>query len=224
MKYGSVIFDMDGVLLNSLVEDEEWKFDAVRKALREKNLNPEEFTRDELRKFLGDFGREACIEICEENNIDPDDIWKLVAETTSIARIEKTKKGDFRLYRDARMFLEALKPRDPAMAVISNAPESAVETTMKFFNLKSYFSFYRGVESFEDLKFRKPHPDHLNIARAELKRSPELYIGDAESDIKAAKKAGMDAAWINRESSESDLNPEYTASDLEELGEVLDLY
>lgn len=224
MKYGSVIFDMDGVLLNSLVEDEKWKFDAVKEALKHEGVDPEKFDRDDLRKFLGDFGRTECVEICEENGIDPAEMWKLIAETTSLARIEKTKKGEFRLYSDARAFLEALNPRDPDTAVISNAPESAVETTMQFFDLKKYFDYYRGVESFEDLKLRKPHPDHLKIAAAELQSSPSLYIGDAESDIEAAKKAGMDSAWVQREESDSDVGATYSVEDLKELGRELDLF
>lgn len=219
-----MIFDMDGVLLNSLVEDEKWKFNAVREALRHEGKDPEVFDREDLRKFLGDFGREECIRICEDNDLEPGRMWRLIAETTGLARIEKTKKGDFRLYGDARGFLEALKPRDPYTAVISNAPESAVETTMKFFDLKKYFDYYRGVESFEDLKLRKPHPDHLRIAAAELQSPPSLYIGDAKSDIEAAKKAGMDSAWVKREEFKSDLEASYEVEDLEELGRELDLF
>lgn len=224
MRYGSVIFDMDGVLLNSLVDDESWKFDAVREALQHEGLDNPKVSRKDLERFLGDHGREECISVCEEYGVDPGKMWKLIAETTNLARIEKVKQGDFRLYPDARSFLQSLHPRDPGMAVISNAPEKAVETTMQFFNLKKYFNFYRGVESFEDLKLRKPHPDHLKIAEAELKRKPSLYVGDAESDIEAAKNAGMDSAWVNRKNVDSDVDATYTVSDLEELGRVLELF
>jgi HAD superfamily hydrolase (TIGR01509 family) len=224
MQYGSVIFDMDGVLLNSLVGDEEWKFNAVREALNHEDLDPENFTKDQLRCFLGDYGRDSCIRICQRNDINPGKMWQLIAETTSLARIEETRKGDFRLYSDARAFLEALQPRDPALGVISNAPESAVETMMKFFGLKKYFNYYRGVESFEDLKLRKPHPNHLRIAEAELKRKPSLYIGDMGSDIEAAKKAGMDSAWVNRDDRDADIDPDYTVRNLNDLGRRLDLF
>lgn len=223
MKYGSVIFDMDGVLLNSLVEDEKWKYDAVRQALEEKDLEPSDVSRHDLERFLGDYGRQECIEACKEYDLNPDEVWELVAETTNLARIRKVKKGDFRLYSDARSFLEALHPRDPGMGVISNAPEAAVKTTMQFFNLEHYFNYYRGVESFQDLRKRKPHPDHLEIAEAELKKPPFLYIGDAASDIEAANRAGMDSAWINRKKSDEKSGADYEAIDLEELGRKLEV-
>lgn len=223
MKYGSVIFDMDGVLLNSLVEDEEWKFNAVKEALEHEEVDTTSISREEMEKFLGDHGRETCIETCKTHGVEPEKVWKLIAETTSLARIQQVKDGDFRLYQDARSFLEMLEPRDPELGIISNAPESAVETTMKFFNLKKYFKYYRGVESFEDLRRRKPHPDHIEIAEAELKKKPFLYIGDKASDIKAAKNANLDAALVDREGLKPDVDADYRVSDLEELGKRLEL-
>ncbi|MFB6116831.1 MAG: HAD family hydrolase [Candidatus Nanosalina sp.] len=223
MNYGSVIFDMDGVLLNSLVEDEAWKYRAVREALERKSIDPEEVPKKDLERFLGDYGREECIAVCSEYNLDAGEVWKLIAETTNLARIEKVKNGDFRLYSDARSFLEALHPRDPGLGLISNAPEDAVKTTVRFFNIERYFNYYRGVESFRDLKKRKPNPDHLEIAEAELKKPPYLYIGDAPSDIEAAKRAGMDSALVRRENTKDDIEADFRVEDLNELGSQLDI-
>ena len=223
MKYGSVIFDMDGVVLNSLVDDEAWKYRAVRQALEELDFNPEKLSRREMDALLGDYGRSKCIEACRRYDLNPGDVWQLIAETTSVARIQQVKNGDFRLYSDARVFLDALHREDMKLGMISNAPEPAVETTMKFFELKDYFDYYRGVEDFEDLKQRKPHPDHINIAKAELKERPSLYIGDKESDVEAAKNAEIDSALINRNKIEPEIRPDYNVSDLEVLGNKLGL-
>ncbi|NMI76858.1 HAD-IA family hydrolase [Nanohaloarchaea archaeon] len=221
MRYGSVIFDMDGVLLNSLVDDERWKYDAVKQALSEQGLEAGEVPRRDLRRFLGDFGRQECINVCDEYGLEPDRVWELVAETTNLARIEKVKEGEFEIYDDARGFLEALHPRDLGLGVISNAPEAAVKTTMQFFEMEHYFSYYRGVESFEDLKKRKPHPKHLKIAQAELKKSPFLYIGDEPSDIKAAESAGMSSALVERNTVEEEINPDFRVQNLKVLGREL---
>jgi phosphoglycolate phosphatase-like HAD superfamily hydrolase len=110
------------------------------------------------------------------------------------------------------------------MGIISNAPENAVKTTVKFFNIEKYFNYYRGVESFEDLRRRKPHPDHIEIAEAELKRKPFLYIGDRKSDIEAAKNAELDAALVDRENRHPDVDADYRVSNLQELGEELGLF
>lgn len=224
MKYSSVIFDMDGVILNSLVKNEQWKYQAVRRALEKKDVNVREVSKKDLERFLGDYGRKQCISVCAEYGLDAAEMWKLIAETTNIARIEKIKNGDFRLYSDARSLLEALHVRDSGMAVISNAPEDAVKTTVQSFNISKYFEYYRGVESFEDLRERKPHPDHLKIAEAELKREPFLYIGDSVSDVKAAKNADMDCAWVRRKPVEQKVEADYIVEDLKELGDSLELF
>ena len=224
MKYGSVIFDMDGVLLNSLVSNEKWKYDAVKQALSKKEIDIDNVSKKDLERFLGDYGRDECIDVCEEYDLDAGEVWELIAESTNLARVKQLKSGDFRLYSDARGFLEALSMRDIELGIISNAPEDAVKSTLKVLNVEKYFKYYRGVEDFQDLRKRKPHPDHIEIAEAELKRKPFLYIGDQTSDIEAAKNAGVDSAWIKRGQENSELDADYKVEDLKELGEELSIY
>ncbi|MFB6204202.1 MAG: HAD family hydrolase [Candidatus Nanohaloarchaea archaeon] len=222
MRYGSVIFDMDGVILNSLVENEKWKFDAVRQALKEKGVDPEGMDRDELRDILGDRGYSAVVKKSSELGLNPGEIWQRVAETTTHARLQQIEDGKFELYPGAKDAIEHLYDEDTQMAVISNAPESAVEATMRMFDLKQYFEFYLGVRNFEDLQVRKPNPNHLELAKAELKRDPMAYVGDAENDVRAAKRAELASIWVNRAREEIDIEPDYEMQRLERLPEIVD--
>jgi len=222
MKYNSVIFDMDGVILDFEGEDFQWQNKAVREVLKNHGMkNPEELSRSDFEKFLGVGGVKECAEICNEYGLDAGTVWEAVAEETTKARAKKMNKGDFKLFPDVEEVLNELHQRDILLGLVSNAPEMAIMQTMKYYDLKRFFKFYRGIESFDDLSDRKPHPDHLNFARAELKRDPFIFVGDSESDILAAQNADMDSVWVNRNNSSIDVRPDY---EVEQLGELLEIF
>lgn len=221
MEYGSVIFDMDGVILNSLVGDEDWKFEAVREALRDKGVDPEGMDRTALGAIMGDQGYKEVVRKSADLGCDPGEIWRHVAFKTTEARIDQIDKGNFKIYEGAEEVISLLHSEDIELGIISNAPEKAVEATMEFYDMKKYFKFYAGVRNFEDLQARKPNPNHLELAKAELKRSPMAYVGDAESDVIAAQKAEIDSVWVNRNGSEGDVRPDYEIKKMEELEEIV---
>jgi HAD superfamily hydrolase (TIGR01549 family) len=217
MMYGSVIFDLDGVLLDS-VESEEWKYRAVRSALSELGVD-DDLGRDVLDAVLGDQGYEECVRVCGDIGVDPRKAWSLVAEKTSQARMHEIERNDFGLADDAEKVVENLKREQLKLGVISNAPDQAVEMVVDHFDLRRYFKFFRGVQSFEDLKARKPHPNHLELAKFQLKREPYLYVGDHESDVEAASNAGMDSVWVHPGNHEE---PSYSVDKLSDVVRIVE--
>ncbi len=216
MEYGSVVLDMDGVVLNFEGGNNfRWKYDAVRSALEEMGVEPGGMERSELDAFLGDRGFKECVKACKEAGIDPGQTWELIAEKTTEARMCMMDEGRFSIYPDASEALEQLHSDDVQLGLISNAPEKAVEAMVDHFGMRDRFEFFRGITDFEDLTSRKPHPDHLEFARAELKRSPFIYAGDAESDVLAAKRADMDSVWIRRDGGSIDTRPDYVLESLD---------
>ncbi|MFB6100495.1 MAG: HAD family hydrolase [Candidatus Nanohalobium sp.] len=216
MKYGSVIFDLDGVILDSM-ESEEWKYRAARDALSELGVN-DDLDREVLKAVLGIRGYEECVRICGDIGVDPRKAWNLVAEKTTEARMREIQQNDFGLVDGSREVLSELREEQLKLGVISNAPDQAVEAVVDHFDLRNYFKFFRGVQSFEDLKARKPHPNHLELAKFQLKRDPYLYIGDHESDVEAATNAQMDSVWVHPGNHEE---PTYTVDSLDGLLDVV---
>lgn len=219
MSFNAVVFDMDGVLLDSMSSDE-WKWDAVRKVIRSKGVEADKIDKKTLGAILGDKGYKECIKACNNLGLSPKKVWTEVAQETTIKRREKIQSGDIALFPGAQELIEELHQKDIKMGVISNAPEDAVEATIEEFGLKKYMHFYMGVRSFEDLQARKPNPNHLEIAKIEIKRSPILYVGDAESDVIAASRADLKSAWLNREHVDGDIRPDYTIESLEDLRSI----
>lgn len=212
-----MVFDMDGVILNSLVNDEEWKYDAVNEALRSEGVDPNELSKDKKDSLLGDQGYAECVKTSKDVGVNPRKVWTEVAEKTTVARERQLENGDFELYDGTRETIKALHDNDIKMGIISNAPERAVELTIEHFDLKRFFKFYAGVRNFEDLRSRKPHPNHLEMAKAELKRDPYTYVGDHESDLLAARRAEMSSVWIRRENTQVNVKPDYTIDHVREI-------
>lgn len=208
---------MDGVILDSFTESDKWKYDAVKSSIKELGGNPEETSKKDLDKILGDKGYGQCIKACNKHGLNPKKAWKLVAEKTTLARIQKMEAGEFQLYNGVEETLRQLRKNNIKTGIISNAPEEAVEATMQQYNLAKYFKFYRGIRNFEDLRDRKPHPNHLEIAKAELKNPDYLYVGDSESDIEAAKNADMSSMWVHSRDNQIKEKPDYTVSNISEL-------
>lgn len=216
-----MVFDMDGVILNSLVNSEEWKYDAVDEALEELGIDPGELSRREKDSLLGDKGYSSCVKTAKEVGVNPRKAWSSIADKTTLAREEQLENGNFELYDAVREIIEALHEEDIQLGIISNAPEMAVEIAIEYFDLKRFFEFYAGVRNFEDLQARKPHPNHLELAKAELKRDPFAYVGDAESDMIASQRADMSSIWVKRSDASMDVAPDFRIEKVKELEEIV---
>lgn len=187
MGYKTVIFDMDGTILDTLQD----LTDAVNAAMRYARV-PER-TIDEVRRFVGN-GAYKVIE-------------RSLPEGTSTARIgevlnyyrpyyqlhaqEKTAP-----YEGIPEALTALRSAGVRLAVVSNKPDGAVKRLADHY-FPGLFDAALGERS--GLRI-KPWPDLMEVAMGLLHAEPEstVYVGDSDVDILTAKNAGVaciSAAW-----------------------------
>ncbi len=219
MEYGSVVFDMDGVILDSM-RDHSWVYAAVERVVQEKGVE-RELDRGEKAAILGEQGFDRCVQSCEKIGLDPGDVWTEICRATTRVRKERIESGEMTLVDGAGEMIKKIHAQERKMALVSNAPDEAVRFVVRHFELERFFDFYIGLRDFEDLASKKPAPDHLEVAKAELGRNPYLYVGDAESDVIAAHRADMDAAWLHP-SKESDVKADYELKALNALENVID--
>ncbi len=85
--------------------------------------------------------------------------------------------------------LKALQKRY-ALGVVSSRLHRGLGHLLEFFGLDGYFSVQVG---FEDTAEHKPHPDPLLFGARKLGYQPSdvVYVGDVETDVQAARSAGM---------------------------------
>mgnify|MGYP001156776210 CR=1 FL=1 len=178
----AVIFDMDGVIINS----EPLHKKAYQIMFKEFNLN----VSDEL---YGSFTGMATLPICE----------KLCAEFSlnlSPELLVKTKRKHFKnLFKNGYEFklidgvlkvIQHYKQNGITLVLASSASMANINMIFKKFDLDQYF---KAKISGADLKASKPNPEIFEKA-AKLSGHPKkecLVIEDATNGIIAAKSAGI---------------------------------
>lgn len=181
----SVIFDLDGTLLNTLTD----LANSVNYALRTHHL-PER-TLAEVRQFLGNGIRNL--------------MQQAVGNKASAEEFEKAFQSfrthymehclDFTApYPGIMSLLEQLKERGIKMAIVSNKLQPAVqELSERFF--KGYIT--SAVGESETVR-RKPNPDAVLKALEQLESTPEeaIYVGDSEVDLATSINAQMPCALV----------------------------
>lgn len=179
-KYDTVIFDLDGTLLNTL-ED---LADAVNHALREKGM--QERTLAEIRQFVGN-GVKRLLELSVPGGFEYPDFEEVFALFRSYYAVHCNDKTH--AYEGVLPLLRELAAEGYALAIVSNKPDSAVKELAEI-----YFEGIVPVAIGErEGVAKKPAPDTVREALKELGMSAgtAVYVGDSEVDIQAARNAGL---------------------------------
>lgn len=179
-KYDTVIFDLDGTLLDTL-ED---LTDAANYALREMKMP--EHTIDEVRSFVGN-GVRRLLELAVPGGTDNpafEETFAKFREYYGVHCNDKTKA-----YDGVVELLRELRDEGYALAIVSNKLDSAVKELSEI-----YFEGIVKVAIGEQAGVaKKPAPDTVYAALAMLHRPKEraVYVGDSEVDVMTAKNAGL---------------------------------
>ena len=171
MKIG-ILWDLDGTLLDTL-ED---LMDGVNYALNQFDLPPR--TLEEIRQFVGN-GAGMLIHRAVEGRADD----QAVLETFKVYYNAhcQIKTGPYKGVTEA---LACLKGKYP-MAIVSNKPDSAVKPLCE-----QYFPGVYALGERSDCP-RKPAPDMVYKAMADIGVETCIYVGDSEVDVETAKNAGV---------------------------------
>ena len=184
MRYTTVLFDLDGTLLDTLDD----LTDAVNRTLSRCGLPQRD--RREVRSFLGNGARY---------------LMEHAAPGVAGERFEQLLR-DYKADYDANCrvktapypgidaLLRALRAAGCRTGIISNKPDSAVQPQYEAFFADTMDT---AVGEREGIR-RKPAPDTVLAAMERLGAAAEqtLYVGDSEVDIRTAQNAGVDCASV----------------------------
>lgn len=184
-KYNTIIFDLDGTLLNTL-ED---LTDAVNYVMGQFHF--EEKTVSQVRSFVGNGIRklmERCVPGGQERE-GFEEIFQCFRSYYTAHCQEKTKPYDGILE-----LLQALSDCGYRMGIVSNKNDKAVEELNEVF-----FSQYITVAIGQNDKLRpKPAPDTVDMALKclDCNRESALYVGDSDVDKATADNSNMDCVSV----------------------------
>jgi len=178
LKPSAILFDMDGVLVDSL--DSWWH--ALNSAINA--YHHTEITRDE---FIKTFWGHDLHENLRRLRLNP--------EVASFCNaIYGDHISDITLYPETKPTLEKLTPYKKA--IITNTPRGCATQILHAFDIEKYFSV---IITSDDVKRSKPNPEIVFKACQQLNVNPKtvLLVGDTDSDVKAGRAAGCKVVGLN---------------------------
>lgn len=179
-KYDTIIFDLDGTLLDTLEDIK----DSVNYAMAVFGFPKRSI--EEIKSFVGN-GAGKLIELAIPNGINN----TLYKECLKVFQDHYSKNMQNKTvpYNGIKELLAELRNRGFKMAVVSNKFDSAVKELVKGF-LGDYIKVAIGES--ENVS-RKPAPDTVIKALAELESVPDkaVYVGDSEVDVMTARNSNL---------------------------------
>lgn len=176
----SIIFDMDGVVVNSI----ECDFSSWKKVLQRFG---KDLSFDEYKRFSGMKAKQIFRQYGEDVT---DDSAILLENEKDDYFAECLKKGSVTIPRGLISLLDLLLDNMIDVSLATAASRKKVDSVLEYFGIASYF---RVIITGDDVSAGKPDPQIFLKASTMLGLRPEecVVIEDAPNGIRAAKKGNM---------------------------------
>jgi pyrophosphatase PpaX len=209
MRYSTVLFDLDGTLINTnelILASFEHTFDIHC---------PNKFTREDVMPIMGEPLTDQM------HFFDPTQADEMVKTYRLFNEMEHDRFVEE--FPHVLFCLEKLYKNGITMGVTSNKRRVAVEQGLRRFDMEKWM---KTIICEGEAKRNKPHPDMLILAMEQLHVSAEetLFVGDSRYDILAAERAGIDSvgvAWSLHVEDVKNHQPTYWIEEMRELLEIV---
>ncbi|MBK5259794.1 MAG: HAD-IA family hydrolase [Thermoanaerobaculia bacterium] len=183
LPYRSVLFDLDGTLVDSYAALAE----AVNFARREHGYD--ELGENTIRRYVGE-GLERLL----QRAFTIDDVPKSVRESFE-RRYDQICCEQSRILDDVEVTLAELSAAGIVMAVCTNKPTAFSRKILDFLKLAPYF---RAIVGPDLAGARKPDGQHVlrTLEHARCEADGTLFVGDMPIDVQAARNGGVDVAVV----------------------------
>lgn len=169
---GAVIFDLDGVLWDSVEEIQ---------SVYQKCLN---LPDGALRALMGKHFQH----LAEALNIAPDKLAEI-----QIKEIAYLIENPGRMYEGVKEVLECLASSNRKLFIVSNCQKGYINTFLENYGLSTYFTEWR----YDNHQFLNPKASNLQELAEKYRLLRPVYIGDTQEDYDSACQAKM--AFIGAE-------------------------
>lgn len=184
MRTKTVIFDLDGTLLNTITD----LSNAVNYALEKMKL--EKVSVEECLQYVGSGISNLLLKSFKGVDADLDKARIYFNEY-----YDENCTSDSVPYLDVYNMLMNLKEHDAKIGVASNKDHNYVEKICNHY-FEGLVDAYQGME---DSLEKKPSPDILNkvLSKLDSNKDDMVYVGDSEIDIETAKNLGCKAIFVS---------------------------
>lgn len=195
MKPQAVIFDMDGVIIDS----EKLWFKVGKSLLSRYGI---EYTKELKRKIMG-MGSIETMELIKRTYSIKDSVDSLLEERDRIV-LKVFNNSVVPLIPNAIDFIQMVSHNGYKIAMASSSPQELINLVVSQLELTDYFS---AIVSGDSVSRGKPYPDIylLTARKLEVDNKRCLVIEDSPNGVRAAKNAGMKCIGITTNASREEL-------------------
>lgn len=191
-RYDAVLFDMDGVLIEGAATPASVYEAAADDALAALDVTVDADSRTPFRQYHYD---ERMAGACREVGLDPATFWQTRERFATERANDRLADGARPPFPDT----SALPDLPVPLGIVSNNRTATVEFVAEHL-IDARFEVALGRDPTPDgFTRRKPDSFYLDRALERMGVESALYVGDRETDIVAARSAGIDSAFIRRD-------------------------
>ncbi|MFW5991980.1 MAG: HAD family hydrolase [Halanaerobiaceae bacterium] len=193
----AVIFDMDGVIIDS----EPIHYQVNKDMYRELGI---EVTDKEYESFIGSSNRDVWEKLKKKHKLE--EVVADLIEDQENRNIHYLKNNDVKPIEGVVPLLDSLKEEKVTIGLASSSTLSYIKAVLEKFSIIAYFD---EMVSGANMERGKPYPDiFIEITRRmNINKEEAVVIEDSENGVLAAKRAGLRCiGLINPSSGNQDLS------------------
>ncbi|MCM3162183.1 pyrophosphatase PpaX [Metabacillus litoralis] len=206
MKINTLLFDLDGTLINT----NELIIESFLHTLH--SYYPDQFKREDVLPFIGPTLYDTF------NSINPEKVEEMV----KVYRKFNHEQHDVLVKEYETVFetVKTLKEKGFKLGIVTTKIRATVNMGLTLTKLDQFFDV---VVTLDDVENAKPHPEPVLKALEQLGSKPEetIMVGDNHHDVEAGKNAGTKTAgvaWsIKGRDYISSHNPDYLLETMSDL-------
>ncbi|MDG4657160.1 pyrophosphatase PpaX [Ectobacillus antri] len=181
MKINTVLFDLDGTLINT----NELIISSFLHTLN--TYYPETYKREDVLPFIGPSLTETFSALDPERTEEMIACYRAYNHANHDALVEE--------YETVYETVEALHKQGYKLGIVTTKARVTVEMGLKLFDLRKFFDV---IVTIDDVTNVKPHPEPIEQALRLLDAKPEeaLMVGDNHHDILGGRSAGTRTAAV----------------------------
>lgn len=213
MTYETILFDMDGVLLEGYHTDRAVYRQAVAATLADFGV---EHDGDPPPGLVDPDAVADVRATCDTLELPAAPVWAYRERAATTIENEQIVAGDRASFPDAAVLSTLAETH--TVGIVSNNRHGTVRFVADYFGWP--VSAVRGrFPTLEEFAHLKPDPRLLKSELDRLGAEEALFVGDRRTDVEAAERAGIDAVLLSRDGdpSEGSPEPQFHIESLEEL-------